>query len=293
MPWALQFTKTIQHLPYILKDLWLEVFVYCKEIIEEDEMVRIEPDRFSRLPLDKKHFIYEDVIDTLIGIQTTPKNTWLDMAALTPFLFLPDQIDNIRWQDDIMQLYWTFRVIQVHTNLHLLISKNTTVLQKYFIKMSSSIGKYSRRDFILLTKILDYPTNINTVKIFKRFALECLEDLQNYIFSENIQTYNTINDTNRNDPYFKNYISKHRARCRDYIQGGQGKFLLEKARQEHLIIKNHIRLNSINSILCKLGKQNALSKISKGCENWIWKPICKDNNYGIVCKLAKKYFPDD
>ena len=35
-------------------------------------------------------------------------------------------------------------------------------------------------------------------------------------------------------------------------------------------------------------KVNAVKKIQRNCENWLWKPLCKDNTIGINIRLIQK-----
>lgn len=46
--------------------------------------------------------------------------------------------------------------------------------------------------------------------------------------------------------------------------------------------------NLLRKKLSNLTRNNAATVIQKGCENWLWKPLCKDGTVGIVPRLALK-----
>lgn len=65
---------------------------------------------------------------------------------------------------------------------------------------------------------------------------------------------------------------------------------------DHFIFKNEFNLHWYNTFkkiqrrirIRHIKKVNAIKLIQRNCENWLWKPVCKDGTEGINARISWK-----
>lgn len=113
-----------------------------------------------------------------------------------------------------------------------------------------------------IRKIENLPINLLFLDI-KETDITKIENLPNYLIDITFSKESIKYIDNIDIKWFKTFNLKHynTIKC------------IQRKIRKRLIIKNKMA-----------------NIIQQGCENWIWKPTCKDNTIGINCRITKRQF---